>query len=141
MYTPKCKEYEVLFLKFHVEGKNIKSLLEMVIDETYIYCTSFDSVFSTARERQVLFYQKPFNLFPDLIHSYLYFSQMNLTCKWTKIAYSFMLFLQASYSVKSREIFIPEHTRITENKANKNKLQNTGQPIASTVQQIKSDIF
>lgn len=134
MYTAKCKEYEVLFLKFHVEGKSITSLLEMLTDETYTYCTSFDSVFSTARERQVLFYQKHFNLFPDLIHSHLYFSQGNLTCKWTTIAYSFTLFLQASYSVKSREILVSERTRITEDNANKSKLQNTGQPIANTVQ-------
>lgn len=67
MYTAKCKEYEVLFLKFHVEGKSFTSLLEMLIDETYIHCTSFDSVFSIARKRQVLFYQKPFNLFPSVL--------------------------------------------------------------------------
>lgn len=66
MYTAKCKEYEVVFLKFHVEGKSFTSLLEMLTDDTYIHCTSFDSVFSTARERQVLFYQKPFNLFPSV---------------------------------------------------------------------------
>lgn len=111
-----------------------RSLLEMLTDETYTYCTNFDSVFSTARERQVLFYRKLFNLFPDLIHSHLYFSKVILTCKWTKTAYSFTLFLQASCSVKSREIFIYEHKRITENKANKSKLQNTGPPVASTVQ-------
>lgn len=45
-----------------------------------------------------------------------------------------MLFLQESYSVKSREIFLSEHARITENKADKNKQQNTRQPVASTVQ-------
>lgn len=66
--------------------------------------------------------------------NHLYFSQVNLTCKWTKITYSFMLFLQESYSVKSREIFLSEHARITENKADKNKQQNTRQPVASTVQ-------
>lgn len=69
MYTVKCKEYEVFFLKFHVEGKSITSLLEMPIDETYIHCTSLHSDSSTERERQVLFYSKPFNLFPSVLLS------------------------------------------------------------------------
>lgn len=43
-----------------------------------------------------------------------------------------MLFRQAS--VKSSEIFISEHTRITEKKEKENKPQNTEQPVASTVQ-------
>lgn len=101
------------------------NLLEMLIYEAYIYGTSFDSVFSTAR-RWVPFYQNAFKLFPDLPLFLLYFSQLNLTCKLTKTAYSFMLFLQPSHAVKPmRERIISKHTRIRENKTSLTKTNTT----------------
>lgn len=114
------------------------NLLEMLIYEAYVYCTSFDSVFSLARGRWVLFYQNPFKLFPDLVLSLLYFSQLNLTCKLTKIAYSFTLFLQVSYSVKPmREWFLIKHTSIRENKANVTK-PNTTKDMWENLEQVES---
>lgn len=84
-------------LKFHLEGKSITSLLEMLIDEKYIHCTSFDSVFSPAREGQV-----------SETHQLISIS-IQFDSKWTKVAQSFILFRQASLSRIKGNIYIWTH--------------------------------